>query len=383
MIYLDNAATTQPLPEVMAVINESMKNDWLNPSSLYPPAYKVRKKVETARQLIADDIGVQSDEIYFTSSGSEANNMALQGFHKRYPNSHIIISNIEHKSIMECAEHLGDIAHIVPVDNNCCICKDELLSLLQKYSTRDNPVLVSIQCANNETGTIQNIRRIAYIVHNNYGFLHTDAVQYYPHAYFHVPSRLGCDMLSVSGHKFGCPKGIGFLFCRRECNIEPLIYGSQENNKRGGTENIPYILGLAKAVELRSSYGCLNTDWINIEHLSSYLKTELEKMQCRINCQKQTYGNVDTIISCTLPKGSVGELLIYRLAFKEIYVSAGSACNLNKPSYVLKAIGLSDDEIQRTIRISLGLNNTKEDVDTLLKEMEQYFISEKINYKNQ
>lgn len=380
MIYLDNAATTQPLPEVMAVINESMKNDWLNPSSLYPPAYKVRKKVEAARQLIADDIGVQSDEIYFTSSGSEANNMALQGFHKRYPDSHIIISNIEHKSIMECAKHLGNNVHIVHIDNNCYVCEEELLDLLKKYSTQDCPALVSIQCANNETGVIQRMRSIANIVHENYGFLHTDAVQFYPHILFTAKERFDCDMMSVSGHKFGCPKGIGFLYCKRECDIESIIYGSQENRKRGGTENVPYILGLAKAAELRSM-----NNYLNICLLNHYLELNLEKLGCKINPYLPLHGRIGAITSCTLPKGSVGELLIYRLAFKGIYISAGSACNSksNQPSYVLKAIGLTDDEIQRTIRISLGLNNTKEDVDTLLKEIEQYFIAERISYGEQ
>lgn len=380
MIYLDNAATTQPLPEVMAVINESMKNDWLNPSSLYPPAYKVRKKVEAARTIIAEDIGVPPSEIYFTSSGSEANNMALQGFHKRYPNSHIIISNIEHKSIMECAKHLGNNVHIVHVDKDCCICKDELLDLLKKYSTQNCPALVSIQCANNETGVIQDMRNIADITHKNHAFLHTDGVQLFPHMFCNIHEIEDCDMMSVSGHKFGCPKGIGFLYCRKNCDIQPLIYGSQERNNRGGTENVHYILGLAKAVELRSSYLIL----FNVGIIWQ-LEKGLNELGCKINCENSPYGGVATIISCTLPKGSVGELLIYRLASKGIYVSAGSACNSksNQPSYVLKAIGLTDDEIQRTIRISLGLNNTKEDVDTLLKEIEQYFIAERISYGEQ
>lgn len=380
MIYLDNAATTQPLPEVMAVINESMKSDWLNPSSLYPPAYKVRKKVEAARQLIADDIGVQSDEIYFTSSGSEANNMVLQGFHKRYPDSHIIISNIEHKSIMECAKHLGDNVHIVHVDKDCCIRNDELLDLLKKYSKEDCPALVSIQCTNNETGVTQDICYIADIAHRNNAFLHTDAVQLFPYMFSRINEGLNCDMMSVSGHKFGCPKGIGFLYCRKECDIEPLIYGSQEKGKRGGTENIPYILGLAKAVESR-----MKDNYLYICLQNHYLESNLIKLGCKINCNLSPHGWMATIISCTLPKGSVGELLIYRLASKGIYVSAGSACNSksNQPSYVLKAIGLTDDEIQRTIRISLGLNNTKEDVDTLLKEIEQYFIAERISYGEQ
>lgn len=385
MIYLDNAATTQPLPEVMSVIDESMKNDWLNPSSLYPLAYKVRKKVEAARTIIAEDIGVLPSEIYFTSSGSEANNMALQGFHKRYPNSHIIISNIEHKSIMECAKHLGNNVHIVHVDKDCCICKDELLDLLKKYSTQNCPALVSIQCANNETGAVQAMHSIANIAHKNYAFLHTDAVQFYPHMLFNVNrlfnvrERCEFDMMSVSGHKFGSPKGIGFLYCKHECGIEPIIYGSQENGKRGGTENVPYILGLAKAVELRDA-----DNYFDILALNYYLDHGLKKLSCKINCLLSPHGRICAITSCTLPEGSVGELLIYRLASKGIYVSSDSACNSksNKPSYVLKAIGLSDDEIQRTIRISLSANNTKEDIDALLKEMEQYFISEKINYKN-
>lgn len=366
MIYLDNAATTQPLPEVMAVINESMKNDWLNPSSLYPPAYKVRKKVEAARQLIADDIGVQSDEIYFTSSGSEANNLALQGFHKKYPDSHIFISNVEHKSIMECVKHLGDCVHIISVQKDGYINTEDLMCGLQRYSSKENPALVSIQYANNETGVVQDMRDISNIVHSNHAIFHTDSVQVFPHHNCAI-DYFGFDMMSVSGHKFGCPKGIGFIYIKNGCNLSPIIYGSQEKQMRGGTENVPYIIGLAKAVELKDT---MSNDLIDSNRL--YFEEKLKELGCTINCENSV--RLENIISCTLPQGYVAELLIYVLSFKQIYISAGSACNSssNTPSYVLRNIGLTDEEIQRTIRISLSEDTTTAEIDKVIDEIKAY-----------
>lgn len=347
MIYLDNAATTEPKYQVVKAICDTMKYAWYNPSAAYKPSVKIRQKIEEARQIIASSIGAKNIfDIYFTSGGSESNSWALQGFHKEYPNSKIIISCIEHNSIMSCAKDITDPI-IIGVDKGGMIELNQLESALKNNSSKDNPALVSIQFVNNELGVIQDIKQIAEIAHKYNAFLHTDAVQAYPHISINV-QELGIDMMSVSAHKFGCPKGIGFLYKRYGFSFAPLIYGSQEKFMRGGTENTPYIIGMSTAVPLRE----LNNN--KTLELREIFENRLELVGGSVNCKRSN--RIDNIISCTLPeRSSVGELVMYLLSFKGIIVSTGSACNshIDKPSYVLKSIGLTDDEITRTIRISL------------------------------
>lgn len=373
MIYLDNAATTRPKPEVIKAITESLSEDWANPSSKYKPSHKVKRKIEEARKIIANSINAEPQEIYFTSGGSEANCMAIKSMDNPYTHTWVVTSKIEHKSVISRQRH----------DNRCevSVNKDGLVDIeglikwldrLDAPDRRDADVLVSIQYANNETGVIQDIKRISEIVHK-YGYIfHTDAVQAYPHGTIDVKT-FGIDMMSVSGHKFGAPKGIGFLYISDSIagGIEnSLIYGSQERGLRGGTENTPYILGLAKAVELKS-----NVDLIDKR---KYFETELEKIGCKINCKDSI--RLDSIISCTFPEGIVGETMMYYLSFQGIYVSTGSACNSSSqhPSWVLQAIGLTDDEIRRTIRISISEETTKEDIDTTIECMAKIIDDNKI-----
>lgn len=361
MIYLDNAATTKPKQEVVTEIINSISNNWYNPSSLYKPAFNAKSALEVARKIIAVSIKAKPEEVYFTSGGSEANNWALQGFCKKYPNAHIITSKIEHKSIIECSNHIDGNIHYVPLKEDGCFDIEYLEKLLIKFNSEKTPLLVSLQYANNETGVIQDVKHISNIVHKYNAYYHTDAVQAYAHMNINV-KNFGIDMMSVSGHKLGCPKGIGFLYIKDGIQIEPLIYGSQERNMRGGTENLPYIIGFAKAVELKNI--CLNDSY------RDYFEEKLEEIGCTINC-KDSHCRLGTIISCTLPTGLVGELFIYMLSIDGIYVSAGSACNSssNKPSYVLETIGLSDDEINRTIRISLSDDIDKKTIDIVVEHM--------------
>lgn len=362
MIYLDNAATTKPKQEVCRAIADALENEWYNPSSLYCPAIDVRKAVDKARKTVALSVGASPDEICFTSSGSESNNLAIQGFHKAHPNGYIITTCIEHKSIIECVKQFSGNVFYIPVDERCEIDILYLDNLLCQLNS-EIPMFVSIQYANNETGTIQNMNLISKIVHKYNAILHTDAVQAYAHHHINV-KKLGIDMMSVSGHKFGCPKGIGFLYIKDNVCIRPLIYGSQENGIRGGTENVPYIIGLAKAVDLKNIK--------QTEEIREYFETRLKEIGCRINCENAEM-RIESIISCTLPEGIIGELFIYMLAFDKIYVSAGSACNShsNKPSYVLSAIGLTEDEIQRTIRISFDDELTNNNIDMVIDMMQK------------
>lgn len=373
MIYLDNAATTKPKEEVIKVITESLSEDWANPSSKYKPSHEVKRKIEEARKIIAESINAEPNEIYFTSGGSEANCMALKCFINPYVHTWIATSEVEHKSIL--AHQNADERYEIPVNTDGMLDVDDLKTWLETrriYGSKYDNVLVSVQYANNETGVIQNIKRISEIVHQ-YGYIfHTDAVQAYPHGKIDV-KHFGIDMMSVSGHKFGAPKGIGFLYIKDSVanGIEnSLIYGGQERGLRGGTENTPYILGLAKAVELKS-----NVDLIDKR---KYFETELEKIGCRINCKDSI--RLDSIISCTLPEGIVGETMMYYLSFQEIYVSTGSACNSSSqsPSWVLQAIGLTDDEIRRVIRISISEETTKEDIDTTIECMAKIIDDNKL-----
>ena len=372
MIYLDNAATTKPKPEVISEIVNSMSKDWYNPSSLYKPGFDSKGALESARKNIANSIKAKPEEIYFTSSGSEANNWALQGFCKKYPNAHVITSVIEHKSIIECSKHINNNVHYIPVNRDGYFDIEYLEKLLIEFNSDSTPLLVSLQYANNETGVVQNIKQISNIIHKYNAYFHTDAVQAYAHHNINV-NNCRIDMMSVSGHKLGCPKGIGFLYIKNGIQIEPLIYGSQERNMRGGTENLPYIVGFAKAVELKNIG--LTEDYRN------YFEEKLEEVGCTINC-KNSNCRLETIISCTLPAGLVGELFIYMLAFDSIYVSAGSACNStsNKPSYVLKAIGLTDDEIQRTIRISLSEEIDIKQIDDVINKIKNILQINQENY---
>lgn len=357
MIYLDYAATTPVKPGVASVISECMQSDWHNPSSLYRPSTEVRKKIDAAREVIAKSINAKPEEIIFTSGGSEANNLAIQGFYKANSDPIIIASPIEHKSIIECVNSLEHWA-IAPVDMNCMIDLPVLENYLQN-SPKSKQILASIQYVNNETGVIQNINEIALLCRKYGAKLHVDAVQAYPHMKIDV-KKLGIDMMSVSGHKFGCPKGIGFLYVKSGTSIAPIIYGSQENGLRGGTENTPYIIGMAEAVK--------KIKYKSVEDYRRYFENKLKQIGCRINCEN--INRIDSIISCTLPEGIIGELIIYMLAFDQIYVSAGSACSFGKASHVLKAIGLSADEIQRTIRISISADTSIKDIDTAINHIE-------------
>lgn len=341
-LYYDEAATTPVMPEVRKTISEAMFRYWHNPSSLYSGAQEVNAEIEKARVIVSAAINAKnSAQIYFTSGGSEGNNWIIQGFLKKYPNANIITSMLEHKSIIECCKAMCKNLRFVPVDKTGIICISAIKDLLENKSNQE-PTLVCVQAVNNETGVIQPFRAIARIVHKYNAYLFTDAVQAFPHIKIDVNDS-NVDFLSVSGHKFGCPKGIGFVYIKDSETVAPLIYGSQEKTMRGGTENIAEIIGLSKAVLSLNR----TTD---IKLIESFI-ARLKSMGCEIN------GNntIPNIISCTLPEGIYGETVANMLdILYHISVSTGSACNSHsgKPSYVLEAMGLSSEEILRTIRIS-------------------------------
>lgn len=372
-IYLDSAATTRPKKEVIDAIIPYLTNRWCNPSSLYQASVKVKKEVENARKVIADFINANSSEIYFTSSGSESNSWVIQGFVNQCKSNNedyaIITSTIEHKSILACMEEMDYKRGYIHVDNKGFLMIDMLESFLKMYSSENKKTLVSIQFANNEIGTIQHIKEIAKLVHKYNAIFHTDAVQAFGQVNIDVVD-LGIDVLSASGHKIGCPKGIGVLYKNKNVNIKPLIYGTQMNSMRGGTENVPYIMGMAKAVQIcKENLGIKNK---HILDLRNYMISELiKRFNCKLNGDDEY--RLSNNINVTFPQNVTGESLIYMLDTSDIQISSGSACNsrLNVPSFVLRAIGLSDEEIMRTVRISLSDEITKEQIDYVINEIEK------------
>ena len=372
-IYLDAAATTKAKPEVVEAMMPYLTEQYYNPSSLYSPATKIKEDIERARKIVGDFIGANSNEIYFCSGGSEANCLAISGFCHQY-NLHnikpvIITSTIEHKSIMECVKNMIADVYYIGVDNNGLIKLDDLAKLLASVCLWGRkPLLVSFQLANNELGAIQRIKNISEMLNQIGGLLHVDAVQGFGQIPIDV-NELGVDMLSASGHKLSACKGTGFLYKRNGVEISPLIYGSQMDELRGGTENVAGIMGFAKAVELCD----VSQDKIRqMQSKRDYFIGCLEyKFGCKLN--GHSIERLPNNINVTFPQNITGEALLYTLDLSNIQISVGSACNSHsiQPSYVLKEIGLTDDEAMRTIRISLSDDITYEQIDKVIEEIDK------------
>ena len=384
VIYLDNASTTKPKQKVIDFMMQYFTEKWYNPSALYYNANKVKKDIDAAKKTIGDFINANENEIYFTSGGSESNCWAIQGFVNhciaRSKDPCVITSVIEHKSVIECVDHLNNVdVHYIGVDENGFIDIRQLRNMLFRANICEYKTLVSIQFANNEIGTIQNIKDIAYEVHRFGGVLHTDAVQ----AFGHIPidvKELGIDMMSVSGHKIGAPKGIGILYKKSDIEINPLIYGSQMDGLRGGTENVPYIMGMAKAVELVKAD---DNYQFRMDVLRNSFISQLKSLGCKVN------GSLDhrlpNNINVTFNHNITGESMIYLLDMAEIMVSTGSACNSKSidPSPVLKAIGMSDEDAMKTIRITLPDDITMDEIDKVISEIKKQILLLSIEEKEE
>lgn len=371
MVYLDAAATTKPKAEVIDAMMSYFTDKWYNPSSLYNPSVKVKQDIESARKIIADYIGAKPNEIFFTSGGSEGNCWAIQGYvnywRSKGKSPVIVTSTIEHKSIMSCVENMDVNVHYIGVDNDGLINIQQLKNVVSSARLYGNEVLVSVQFANNEVGTIQHIKEIAGEVHKFGAVFHTDAVQAFSNVPINV-NELGIDMMTVSGHKVCAPKGIGFLYKKDSVHINPLIYGSQMDGMRGGTENVAYIMGMAKAVELAKE----DEEYqLRLAVLRNNFITRLKAFGCKVNGSLNE--RLPNNISVTFSQNIAGESLLYMLDMCGICVSTGSACNSKaiEPSYVLKAIGLSDEDAMRTVRITLPHDITADEIDEAINEMEK------------
>ena len=342
MIYLDWSSTT-PICEVAKQEIIKHLDDFGNPSSSYEFARKSRLLIEDARERIAKCINAKPDEIYFTSGGSEANTWALDNFR-------IISSSIEHHSIKSTIPDDN-----IKIDHNGIIRMQDVNNVDNWYYR-----LVSCMHVNNEIGTIQPIKEISQVVHQNGMLFHTDAVQ----AVGHIPidvKNLDCDMLSASGHKFGALKGIGFLYIKNNIEIRPLIYGGkQESGLRGGTENILGIISMATALE--DSVIHMEERNRYIQHLRDELLNELLQIPCtHLNgsLENRVVSNINIRFD-----GVSGSRLVALCDLYGICISSGSACNEGnaKPSHVLEAIGLTDEEALNSVRITIGHQNTEEEI---------------------
>ena len=377
-IYLDNASTTKPRKEVVDVILQYLTKDWKNPSSIYSDGVKTFNAINNSRKAIAKFINSDQDEIFFDSGSSESNCWAIQGYLLAgvmdISTTSIVTTKIEHKSIMECVdamEQFGNCTYYcdvtyLDVDKDGFVNMEQLESV---FKDREEPdyydIFVSIQLANNEVGTIQNIKAISDVIHKYGGVLHVDATQ----AFGQIPidvKAMGIDMLSASAHKIGGVKGVGLLYKKKDIEIQPIIYGSQNAGLRGGTENVAGIVGFAKAVELASEE---MEDKLALSVKRDYFINELTRNGCKLN--GASVHRLPNNINVMLPEGIGSEELLYMLDLDDIQCSAGSACNSHskKPSYVLKALGLTDEEAARSVRFTISSDITYEAIDYVVEKI--------------
>ena len=366
-VYADNAATTPVLAEVIAEMTPIFAEHWGNPSSLHRKGREAKALLDKSRERIAKVFNCDASEIYFTSCGTESDNWAIKGAAYRMRlkgRTHIVTSKIEHHAVLNACEALekeGFTVTYVGVDEYGVIDMDELRS-----SVNDKTALVAIMYANNEVGTIEPISEIAEIAHSAGAIMFTDAVQAVGNVEIDL-STLGVDMLSLSGHKLGAPKGIGMLYIRKGVVINNLIDGGgQERRKRAGTENLPYIVGLAKAIELANDK---LSDLDRVAKMRDRLISELTKIPySKLNGhpENRLAGNVNIGFEFI-----EGESLLLWLDISGICASTGSACSSAslEASHVLLAMGVPHEKAHGSLRLSISHSTTDEDIDYIIEKV--------------
>jgi cysteine desulfurase len=360
--YLDNNATTPLLPAVLEAMQPYFIDQFGNASSIHHHGQQTRAAVERARESLAKLLNCRASEIVFTSGGTEADNLALFGITR--PGDHVITSAIEHHAVLNACkrlESLGCEVTYLPVDGQALISPDDV-----RRALRSKTRLISIMTANNETGVLQPVEEIGRIAAEADVYFHTDAVQAAGKAVLDV-KEIGCDLLSISGHKIHGPQGVGGLFVRKGTLLQPMLYGGRhERARRAGTENVAGIVGLGKAAELART---------------GFDNGEVERMRALRDCLEQAVlAEVESVgaNSGAAPRvpntsniffdGIEGEALVIALDLKGVAVSTGAACSSGaiEPSHVLTAMGVSPEHARASLRFSLGKQNTREDVDLLL-----------------
>ena len=369
-VYLDNAATTKVRPEVVEAMLPYFTEIYGNASAVYDFGQKCKQAIEDARETIGSSIGTRASNIYFTAGGSESDNWALKGVAEVYKDKgkHIITTKIEHHAILHtCAylEQQGYEVTYLDVDADGLVSPEDV-----KKAIRPDTILISVMFANNEIGTIEPIEEIGAIAHEHGILFHTDAVQ----AYCQVPidvDKMHIDMLSTSGHKINGPKGIGFLYIRKGVKIRSFIHGgAQERKRRAGTENVPGIVGLGKAVEMA------------VADMAERTAKEIELRDRMIDAiyKRIPYARLNGDRTRRLPNNVnfsfqfvEGESMLIMLDMAHICASSGSACTSGSldPSHVLLAIGLPHEIAHGSLRLTLGYDNTQEEIDSVVDEIEK------------
>jgi len=368
VVYLDNAATTPVRKEVLEAMKPYFSEKYGNPSSLHQKGAEAKQAIEDSRKVVANILDCTHDEIIFTSGGTESTNLAIKGFAlaNKHKGNHIITQKTEHHAVLEpckwLEKHHGFSVTYLNVDEFGLVNPKDV-----EKAITDKTILVSIMFANNEIGTIQPIREIAEICIGNNVVLHCDACQAAGYYDLEV-HELGTDLLTLNGSKIYGPKGIGVLYAKRGMDIVPLIHGGeQEKGLRAGTENVPAIVGLAKALELATKER--NAEAKRLMTLRDNLIRGLLKIpQVKLNGHliKRLPNNVDVLFS-----GVEGEAIVFMLSEKGICASTGSACSSKHltPSHVLLAIGRTPEEAHGSLRLTLGRETTEKDIDYVLKVM--------------
>jgi len=367
-VFLDNAATTPMSEEVIQAIIPVMQNAYGNPSSIHACGRKVRAKIEECRKIVAEQIGASIGEIFFTSGGTESNNMALKCAVRDLGVQRIISSPTEHHCVLHSLDSIqktGVQIDLVKIDERGRLDYGHLETLLQN---NDKKTLVSLMHANNEVGTKQDLNRISTLCDQNNALFHSDTVQTMGHFPINV-DETKISFLSGSAHKFHGPKGIGFIYINSENLLHPFIDGgAQERNMRGGTENVIGIVGLAKAFELACTH--MEKHRSHIEEIRTYLKQQLSENFEDIRFNGDYNGDyLYTVLSVSFPPSPKAALLLLSLDISGISASGGSACSsgAEKGSHVLAA--LNADPTRKTIRFSFSHYTTKEEIDFLIEKL--------------
>lgn len=375
LIYLDNAAATPLDKRVLAAMEPFFARQFYNPSATYLPAKEVKQRVEASRATVAKWLGVKPAEIYFTAGGTEANNLALHGIMQKYPNSNLVVSAIEHESVLKPAEKYKH--KIATMLQNGIIDLEKLQKLID-----DNTVLISVVYANNEIGTVQPIRKISELVksirkqrltkgNTTPLYLHTDACQAGNYLDLHA-SRLGVDLMTINGGKIYGPKQSGALFVKAPIELEPQILGGgQEYGLRSGTENVAGTIGLAVALDIAQTSRQKAAE--DMQKLQNYFFEMLGEHLPNAFINGTPRQRLPNNVHITLP-GHDNERLLLQLESEGILASAGSACSASneEPSHVLRAIGLTDEEARASLRFTMGRGTSNSDIQKTVKTLASF-----------
>lgn len=369
-VYLDNSATTKPYDSVVDVVTKTMKEDFGNPSSLYALGLHAEKILKRSRLVIAESIGASSDEVFFTSGGTESDNVAIFGAweSRKRQGNRILTTSVEHPAVLKALEYLqtqGAEVIYLPVNTDGILDMDAFRAALNK-----NTILVSVMHVNNETGAIMPLEEIANEIEKtgSNAIFHTDAVQSYGKLDTDV-KRIGVDLMSLSGHKICGPKGVGALYRKKSLHLPPLLYGGgQESGLRSGTENVPGIAGFAQAVRKQQEEEIQKSK--QVACVKAYLTEALKEniRYIKINTSQNSSPFILNVSFC----GCRGEVILHMLEQHEIYISTGSACSSKKRgSHVLEAMGLSEEEKQSAVRFSFSSENTIAQIDYVMEKLKE------------